>query len=77
VAGEKDNGIEVSLRCTREFTQKTGIHLGTDIAKPLGESLKGQGGGHAMAAGVNAQGTERTAMQRCLKLLKERLAKFE
>jgi nanoRNase/pAp phosphatase (c-di-AMP/oligoRNAs hydrolase) len=77
VAGEKDNGIEISFRCTREFNQKTGIHLGTDIAKPLGESLKGQGGGHAMAAGVNARGTERVAVQRCLKLLKEKLAKTE
>jgi nanoRNase/pAp phosphatase (c-di-AMP/oligoRNAs hydrolase) len=77
VAGEKDDGIEVSLRCTRDFNQKTGIHLGTDIAKPLGESMKGQGGGHAMAAGVNGKGTEQTAMRRCLKLLKEKLAKTE
>ena len=45
VAGEKGDGIELSLRCTREFTEKTGVHLGRDIAKPLGEALQGQGGG--------------------------------
>ncbi len=77
VAGEKGEGIEISLRCTREFTEKTGIHLGRDIAKPLGESMQGQGGGHAMAAGVNAKGDVKIALKRCLRLLKENLAKPE
>jgi bifunctional oligoribonuclease and PAP phosphatase NrnA len=74
VAGEKGEGIEISLRCTREFTEKTGIHLGRDIAKPLGESMQGQGGGHAMAAGVNAKGEIKTALKSCLRLLKEVLS---
>jgi bifunctional oligoribonuclease and PAP phosphatase NrnA len=77
VAGQKGDGIEISLRCTREFTEKTGIHLGRDIAKPLGEALQGQGGGHAMAAGVNAKGDEKTALKLCLGLLKKNLAKSE
>ena len=56
VAGKKNDKLEVSLRCNRDFTEKTGIHLGKDIAMPLGEQLGGVGGGHAMAAGVNAKG---------------------
>jgi bifunctional oligoribonuclease and PAP phosphatase NrnA len=77
VAGEKGGGVEISLRCTREFTEKTGIHLGRDIAKPLGEALQGQGGGHAMAAGVNCKGDVKAGLKRCLRLLKENLAKLE
>jgi len=77
VAGEKGENIEISLRCTREFTEKTGIHLGRDIAKPLGEALKGMGGGHAMAAGVNGTGEIKAGLKRCLRLLKENLAKSE
>lgn len=77
VAGQKNDSIEISLRCTREFSEKTGIHLGRDIAKPLGEYLKGMGGGHAMAAGVNGTGDVETGLKRCLRLLKENLAKNE
>ncbi len=77
VAGQKGDSIEISLRCTRDFTEKTGIHLGRDIAKPLGEYLKGMGGGHAMAAGVNGTGEIEVGLKRCLRLLKENLAKNE
>ena len=76
VAGEKEGDVEISMRCTREFNQKTGIHLGRDIAKPLGESLQGMGGGHAMAAGVNGKGDAKTALKRCLRLVKENFAKM-
>ena len=74
VAGQKNEKIEISLRCTREFSQQTGIHLGRDIAKPLGEYLKGMGGGHATAAGVNGTGDVETGLKRCLRLLKEKLS---
>ncbi len=77
VAGEKNGGLEISMRCTREFSQKTGIHLGRDIAKPVGEYLKGMGGGHAMAAGINGTGSIEQGLKRCLRLLKEHLAKPE
>jgi phosphoesterase RecJ-like protein len=77
VAGEKGADIEISLRCTREFAEKTGLHLGRDIAKPLGEAMQGQGGGHAMAAGVNGKGEIEGALKRCLRLLKDHLAKPE
>jgi phosphoesterase RecJ-like protein len=74
VAGQKNEKIEVSMRCTREFNQVTGIHLGRDIAKPLGEHLKGMGGGHATAAGVNGTGYIEKGLKRCLRLVKEKLS---
>jgi phosphoesterase RecJ-like protein len=73
VVGQKDENIEISLRSTREFHKKTGIHLGKDIAKPLGEYLHGMGGGHPTAAGVNGVGYAETGLKRCLRLLKEKL----
>ncbi len=74
VAGQKNESVEISLRCTREFHKKTGIHLGRDIAKPLGEFLHGMGGGHASAAGVNGVGDVEAGLKRCLRLLKEKLS---
>jgi len=74
VAGQKNESIEISLRCTREFHNKTGVHLGKDIAKPLGEFLHGMGGGHASAAGVNGFGDIESGLKRCLRLLKEKLS---
>ena len=73
VAGQRNENIEISLRCTREFNNETGIHLGRDIAKPLGELLQGMGGGHATAAGVNGIGDVETGLKRCLRLIKEKL----
>jgi nanoRNase/pAp phosphatase (c-di-AMP/oligoRNAs hydrolase) len=77
VAGNKGENLEISLRCTQEFSEKTGIHLGKDIAKPLGEAMQGQGGGHAMAAGVNVKGDAKAGLKRSLSLLREKLVKIE
>jgi nanoRNase/pAp phosphatase (c-di-AMP/oligoRNAs hydrolase) len=73
VAGQKNESLEISMRCTRDFQEETGIHLGKDIAKPLGEYLQGMGGGHSTAAGVNGVGDIETGLKRCLRLLKEKL----
>ena len=73
VAGQRNENIEISLRWTREFNDETGIHLGRDLAKPLGELLQGMGGGHATAAGVNGIGDVETGLKRCLRLIKEKL----
>ena len=75
VAGEKDGGVEISLRSTDEFHNRTGVHLGKDVAQPLGEHLHGMGGGHATAAGVNGVGDVETALKCCLMILKEKLSK--
>ncbi len=74
VAGQKNEKVEISLRCTRDFNQVTGIHLGRDIAKPLGEYLQGMGGGHATAAGVNGTGSVDKGLKRVLRLVKENLS---
>jgi phosphoesterase RecJ-like protein len=74
VAGQKNEKVEISLRCTRDFNQITGIHLGRDIANPLGEFLQGMGGGHATAAGVNGTGAADKGLKRCLRLVKEKLS---
>ena len=73
VAGEKNGNIEISLRSSLEFYKQTDLHLGRDIAKPLGEFLHGMGGGHATAAGVNGQGDIETGLKRCYWLLKQKL----
>lgn len=73
VAGNKNGKIDLSLRCTRQFVEETGINLGKDIAAPLGELLHGVGGGHAMAAGVSGSGEIEPALKQCLKLIKSAL----
>jgi nanoRNase/pAp phosphatase (c-di-AMP/oligoRNAs hydrolase) len=74
VAGQKNESIEISMRANQEFYAKSGLHLGKDIAKPLGEFLHGMGGGHATAAGVNGTGDVETGLKYCLRLLRQRLS---
>lgn len=73
VAGQRGGTLQVSLRSSRDFHKKTGIHLGRDIAKPLGEYLHGMGGGHAVSAGANGVGDVEASLKRCVRLLKEGL----
>jgi len=74
VAGQRGEKLQISMRSARDFYKKTGIHLGRDIAKPLGEYLYGMGGGHAVSAGANGTGDVETALKRCGRLLKGKLA---
>jgi len=73
VAGQRNEKIQISMRSSRDFYAKTGVHLGRDIAKPLGEYLQGMGGGHSVSAGVNGVGDVEASLKRCVKLLKEKL----
>lgn len=75
VAGKKNGKVELSLRSIRQFNEHAGVHLGIDIATPLGEFLEGTGGGHAMAAGVSGKGEIKDALDQCLLLLKQKIAK--
>ncbi len=75
VAGHKNGKTDVSLRSVRQFFDQTAIHLGKDIATPLGEYVQGVGGGHAMAAGVSGGGEIQSALKQCLLLLKQQIAK--
>lgn len=74
VAGQKHDSLEISMRSNQEFFKKTSVHLGRDIANPLGEYLKGMGGGHSTAAGVNGTGDIETGLKWCLRLLKEKMS---
>jgi nanoRNase/pAp phosphatase (c-di-AMP/oligoRNAs hydrolase) len=73
VAGQRGDSVQVSLRSSRDFHKTTGIHLGQDIAKPLGEYLHGMGGGHSTSAGANGVGDVEASLKRCARLLKQRL----
>ncbi len=77
VAGKKNGKVEISLRSVRQFNEGAGIHLGTDIAAPLGEYLGGVGGGHAMASGVSGKGEIQDALKKCLALVEAKIAKPE
>ncbi len=73
VVSQRENKLQVSLRACLDFHRKTGIHLGRDIANPLGEYLQGMGGGHAVSAGANGVGDVEASLKHCERLLKERL----
>jgi len=73
VAGQRGDTLRISLRATNDFYNKSNVHLGRDIAKPLGEYLKGMGGGHSVSAGVNGTGDVEASLKRCVHLLKEKL----
>ena len=73
VAGQKADKIQVSFRASREFHVETGVHLGRDLAKPLGDFLGGMGGGHSVSAGANGVGYIEDCLEFCAELLKKRL----
>ncbi len=74
VAGQKADRIQVSLRATHEFYAETGIHLGRDVAKPLGDFLGGMGGGHSVSAGANGVGDLKACLDFCAELLEKKLS---
>lgn len=73
VAGQKDGRLRISMRASQEFYHETGLHLGRDLARPLGEYLRGMGGGHSVSAGVNGVGDLEVCLKRCVRMLKEKL----
>lgn len=73
VAGTDRGELRTSMRSTEEFYNKTRIHLGRDIAQPLGEEYGGAGSGHSTAAGVNGVGRWREMLLRAVELIKEKL----
>lgn len=75
VAGRRNDELALSFRATREFTSQTGIHLGTNLANPLGMRMNGMGGGHATAAGANVKGEVRDALNLALAIVREFLSR--
>lgn len=74
VVGRSGETIQASMRSQSDFFKKTGVHLGRDVAKPLGEFLRGMGGGHSTAAGANGTGNIDASLKYCKKLFKEKMA---
>ena len=75
VAGRRNEELTVSFRSTHEFTEGTGMHLGTDLAAPLGMKMGGMGGGHSTAAGANGKGNANEALRLALQLVREFLSR--
>jgi phosphoesterase RecJ-like protein len=73
-SSDKDR-LKISLRSKEEFYQKSGIHLGRDLAKPLGDYVNGTGGGHSLAAGVTGFGEVDNALKKASEILKATMAK--
>ncbi len=74
IVGSQDkNEISISMRSNHEFYSKTKIHLGRDLANPLGEYLHGMGGGHSTSAGANGVGDLKSAFKYAERILREKL----
>lgn len=73
VAGQRNDTIRISMRATNEFFEQSSVHLGRDIAKPLGEYMQGMGGGHSVSAGANGKGDTEVCLKHCVHLLREKL----
>jgi nanoRNase/pAp phosphatase (c-di-AMP/oligoRNAs hydrolase) len=75
VAGKRNEELTLSFRSTRDFLNETGMHLGSDLAAPLGVEMGGMGGGHATAAGANVRGEVNEALKLSLKIVREFLSR--
>jgi nanoRNase/pAp phosphatase (c-di-AMP/oligoRNAs hydrolase) len=73
VAGRRGKKINVSMRASQDFFQQTRIHLGRELAQPLGEFLHGMGGGHSVSAGVNGTGDVDSCLKHSIKLIRNRI----
>ncbi len=52
IAAKKNKGTRIIIRTTSEAVKHLGFPLAAELARELGECMKGSGGGHASAAGV-------------------------
>lgn len=77
VGGEKKGEVKVSLRSTRNFQEKTGVHLGRDVAFYVGEKFLGMGGGHSTSAGLNVSGKLQDVLNEIVKILRLKIEEGE
>ncbi len=69
VAGSVRGVVKMSLRSTRRFHEESSVHLGMDVAIPLGEEFGGSGSGHSTSAGVNAKAKLQPMLLRAIGLI--------
>jgi nanoRNase/pAp phosphatase (c-di-AMP/oligoRNAs hydrolase) len=75
VASSDKDRLKISFRSKEDFSKKSGIHLGRDLAKPLGDYVNGTGGGHSLAAGVTGFGEVEDALKKASEILKATISK--
>lgn len=68
------NVVRISSRSTRQFSNETGVNLGSDVMAPIGEVIGGDGGGHANAAGANGKQNRDLALERAVELIQSAIA---
>ena len=62
--------VRFSSRSTREFFEKTGVSLGSDVMEQIGQLIEGEGGGHANAAGANGKKNLEKALVHSVELIR-------
>ena len=75
VAGRSKKALKASFRSSEVFHEKSHVHLGRNLAMPLGEMFSGAGSGHPTAAGFNGEGDPKKFLKEALVLLIELLEK--
>lgn len=72
VGTKKKDEVQISARADEKFIRKTGLNLGRDIMREVGQSIDGEGGGHAGAAGAMGKSTNLSeTLKYCVRLVKE------
>ena len=75
VAGSARGVVKMSLRSTKRFHGESSVHLGMDVAMPLGEEFGGAGSGHSTSAGVNAEGRLQPMLRGAVELISVKVKK--
>lgn len=75
VVGRNKKSLRASFRSLQAFYDGSRVHLGKDLAMPLGEMFSGAGSGHPTAAGFNGEGDPKKFLKEALALLTELLEK--
>jgi nanoRNase/pAp phosphatase (c-di-AMP/oligoRNAs hydrolase) len=73
VAGKDKGELRASLRASERFYRETNVHLGSDVARILGEEFSGAGSGHPTAAGVNGKGGLDSFLDRAVTIISSKL----
>lgn len=73
VVGRDKGVLRASIRATDRFYAETSVHLGRDVAMPLGEEFGGAGSGHTTAAGLKGKGSTRAMTKRAIELISDKL----
>lgn len=77
ILGEANGETRGSFRCSKEFLNRSGLHLGKDLARRVVERFGGSGGGHPTAASFTVKANVDDAESHILEILERILGKLE